>query len=79
VPNEYGVCGWEADVGEDSIILESREPNLARKDFFSGSGAETNDRDQGSAVSFWGVKRRKDAHICCGGSPFAPSSLCDPD
>jgi hypothetical protein len=44
-------------VGEDSIIPESREPNLARKDFFSGSGAVMNDRDQGSAVSFPGVKK----------------------
>jgi len=49
VPNEYGGCGCDAEVGEDNMIPESREPNLARKDFFSSSGAEMNDRtrDQG--------------------------------
>jgi len=61
-------------VGEESIIPESREPNLVRKDFFDGSGAEMNDRDQGSAVSFSDVKKREDAYICCDGAPFALSS-----
>jgi len=50
VPNEYGGCGWDAEVGEDSIIPESSEPNLERKVFFSSSGAGTKDRGQGSAV-----------------------------
>ena len=32
-------------MGGDNMIPESSEPNRARKDFFSGSGAEMNDRD----------------------------------
>ena len=66
-------------MGEESIIPESSEPNLARKDFFDGSGAEMNDRDQGPAVSFSDVKRRKGAYICCDGAPFALSSPYAPD
>lgn len=34
------------------MIPESREPNRARMDFFSNSGAEMDDHDQRSANSF---------------------------